>query len=277
MIWEDFTLQIPGLEREYTFLHISDAHAAVLSDLDDEADRALVPKEIKKWQWGEKTPAEMLEAALKQADEEGLDGVILAGDCVDFASTGQADWLLQLIRQTKTPVYYCFGNHEGGHYEKPNPGRAAYPLFAGYMGNPAFQAWDFGTFLLLAVDDSDHQITDEQLGCLEEQLGKNKPVILIQHAPFFTPQLLPEVEKVWGKDGGEYFLFAKGKDRAANKNVAAYYKRVTEKSSPVIAAVAGHVHFAHIGPLGEHAVQLVSGSAYSGYGRRIHLVRKNVC
>ena len=274
MDWENFELAVPGLERDYTFLQLSDAHAAVISDLDDKADRALVPREIEKWQQGAQTPAQMLEAAFQQADREGLDGILLAGDCVDFVSPGLVDWVFRLIRQTKTPVYYCFGNHEGGHYEKPQLRRAAYPFYADYMGDPAFQSRDFGAFLLLAVDNSDHRITEEQLGRLKEQLAKGKPVILVQHAPFDTPELRPQVEKVWGKDGGAYFLFAKEADRAADAHIAAYADLVTGKSSPVLAVAAGHVHFAHSGPLGEHGVQLVSAPAFAGYGRRIRLVRE---
>ena len=56
-------------------------------------------------------------------------------------------------------------------------------------GRPSHQARDIGGIRFVAVDDSDYQVTQQQLDFVTEQLAAGLPTVLLTHIPVSLPTL----------------------------------------------------------------------------------------
>lgn len=247
---------IPSLKNEYHFWHFSDAHIAHAYPEDSEEDCALAKKQAASWATDGKPSSDVFLDVLDEAKKNSASLLLMAGDCADYYSESNLRFLRENIERTGIPVLYAYGNHEGASYVK-NLGspRQFYPNYSVLMGDtPDFQVRDFGDFMLIAVDNSDHNIRKEQLDRLKEQFAKNIPVILVMHIPLSTEAIMPDMTAKWGKNP-TYFML--GTD-AEPETTREFCRLVSAGDSPVAAIFAGHVHFMHAGEFSAGRMQYTS-------------------
>lgn len=254
-------LTIPGLERKYTFIHITDSHIAVAPDTATAEEKAMAEARTKFW-----TPAsgilpiDSFTAHLKNAEELKADGVFLTGDGIDYGSDYNIEVLTRLCGEAKTKVTYVYGNHEGGIDNKE-----FYPKYKELMGDtPGFQVNDYGSFLIIAVDDSNKVISQAQLEAMQAQMERGLPIILLLHIPIRTAAIEPSVMERWGTD----FMIGTDEDCETTHT---FCKMVKSKDSPVIAIFAGHVHYEHEGEFVPGKMQYTAAPAFTGYHRIIKI------
>ena len=180
---------------------------------------------------------------LTEAKRNQASLLLMAGDCTDYYSESNLRFLSENLEKTGIPVLYVYGNHEGASYVKDlGDPRQFYPDYAGLMGEtPDFQIRDFGEFLLIAVDNSDHNIRTEQLEKLKEQFARKIPVILVMHIPLSTEAIMPDMKAKWGQNP-TYFMLGTDAEPETTKE---FCRLVTAEDSPVAAIFAGH--FMHAG------------------------------
>ncbi|MBQ8642034.1 MAG: metallophosphoesterase [Clostridia bacterium] len=242
---EQVHMTLPSLTKEYHFLHFSDAHTAFAYPDESEESRELAAKQAQRWSTSGKPSTEVFEEILQAAKERSAEMLLMAGDCADYYSEGILRYLTEKLADTGIAALYAYGNHEGASYVK-NLGdpRQFYPRYRGLMGEtPDFQVRDFGEFLLIAVDNSDHHIREEQLTQLEEQMHRGLPILLLMHIPLSTEAILPPMEEHWGKNP-TYFMLGTEEEPETTRQ---FCRMVMAEDSPVAAVFAGHVHFMHKG------------------------------
>lgn len=247
---------IPSLRNEYRFWHFSDAHIAHAYPEDSEEAHALAEKQAACWATDGKPSSDVFLDVLEEAKKHEAELLLMAGDCADYYSESNLRFLTENLEKAAIPVLYAYGNHEGASYVT-NLGdpRKFYPDYAGLMGEtPNFQVKDFGDFVLIAVDNSDHNIRQEQLDRLKEQFTRGIPVILVMHIPLSTEAIIPDMEAKWGRNP-VYFML--GTD-AEPETTREFCRLVTAEDSPVAAIFAGHVHFMHSGEFAPGRMQYTS-------------------
>ena len=234
---------IPSMKNEYRFWHFSDAHIAHAYPEDREEAHALAQKQAACWATDGKPSSDVFLDVLEEAKKHNAELLLMAGDCADYYSESNLRFLTENLKKAEIPVLYAYGNHEGASYVT-NLGdpRQFYSDYAVLMGEtPDFQVKDFGDFVLIAVDNSDHNIRPEQLDKLKEQFARGIPVILVMHIPLSTEAILPDMEAKWGKNPAYFML---GTD-AEPETTREFCRLVSAEDSPVAAIFAGHVHFMH--------------------------------
>ena len=92
-ITERVSVMIPGLERPYTFLHISDTHITHAYENDSDAGKALAEKQAHAWNQAGIFPVDAFANVLEYADETKPDAILMAGDVVDYYTESNVRYL----------------------------------------------------------------------------------------------------------------------------------------------------------------------------------------
>ena len=173
------------------------------------------------------------------------------------------------------PYLYTLGNHDWTYpweYMTDTAKEQYIPLLKNVMQqNEAIQSLDMGEFLIVSVDNSSNQVNPDALAEYEAILAQGKPVIVLVHVPFLTQSVLSRAKEVWpspvviggGNYGGIY----------PSEESEAFVQMTTATDSPVVAVLAGHVHFYDKDYIegDKPVIQIVGNAGYLRSGMLIHV------
>lgn len=268
------TLTIPGLTKEYTFLQVTDLHSSAFSAEEakamDASRRNYITVRRNSFGDGLLLAEERLPYMFSYADQIEADMLLLTGDIIDFPSELNLSMMYDNIKALKTPTLFTLGNHDwcfADDYLTPNAAATYIPEFNKMsVGEPADDPYvryvEYDEFMIVAVDNSADYVTASTVDKFLALCEKGKPIILMLHVPLHVDSLVEDSTKVWGKDlgmGGDSGVCA------WNEDVQRFYRAVAEdENSPVVAVLAGHVHFNHEDTLPNGVVQYITSTAYTG-------------
>lgn len=277
-------IRVPGLKNNYTFLHVTDLHASAFSGEDTSAMTAerinLITVRRNAFRADGLFAEERMPYMFSYADEINADLVLMTGDILDFPSKKNLSLLKESISNARTPTLFALGNHDwcygDGDYFSANAIQNQIPLFNNIStGEPAndpyFRYVEYEDLLVVAIDNSMDYVTADTVDKFLALYQKNKPIILMLHVPFHVDSLVADSTKVWGKDlgmGGDTGVCA------WNSDVQRLYNAVcVAQDTPVVAVIAGHVHFNHEDVFPNGVPQYITTTAYTGDCRVIRLRR----
>lgn len=268
-------LKILSLPRTYTFLHIADTHLALADDRSSEEERQLAARQTPYWQeqkrrfangFGEvcegvydRSALEQFEAFLRLAERDSADGLLVAGDLLDFTGGANLRYLEAAFARCTMPVVWARGNHEQSRHMAEEQ---AYSKLMG--GDPAFHVQEYNGLLVAAVDNSRKAISKDQLARFSALLTRGLPVLLLLHIPLRTAAFEPVV---LGRHSTA-FLMGTEEDGGEAK---AFCRMALAEDSPVAAVLAGHVHFAMEALFAPGRIQATASSGLIGACRRVVL------
>lgn len=267
-------LTVPGLQKDYTFLFLSDTHVIQLDGSESEqiTENALPRIELFKDAEGISS-AERFPEWVDYANKQEVDMVLLGGDIIDFPSKANLKLLKENIGRLKMPYTFALGNHDWTYpwdYMTAE-GRNAYrPLFHDFTGgNPAASVTEYEELVILSVDNSPNRIEETALAVVDEALSLEKPVLVIAHVPFSTESILKKAGSVWSspvsigmaEEGGIF----------PDANTLAFQEKILAENSPVFCVLSGHVHFSDESALTDSVIQIVNGAGYAGEGVLLQL------
>lgn len=267
---------IEGLEGEYDLLFLTDTHVVIQSEEDDEqvatnaTERGPMFYDVLGVSSAEHFPDWM-----EYANETEVDAVLFGGDIIDYPSQASVDFLKENVSALTMPYIYTLGNHDWTYpweYMTEIAKEEYLPLLKPVIQeDEAIQTLDMGEFLVVSVDNSSNQVNPEALEEYEEILNMGKPVIVMVHVPFITQSVLSHAKEVWSSPvvigGGNYGGIYPSQESEA------FISMTTAADSPVVAVLAGHVHFYDKDYIdGEKPVlQLVGNAGYLRSGMLLHI------
>lgn len=272
------TLVIPGLKNNYKFLHVTDLHASAFSTEETktmDANRInLITARRNAFKGGSFYSEERMPYLFGYADKIEADLLLLSGDLLDFPSQKNVALLADNIHAIKTPAFYVLGNHDwcygDSDYFSQNAIQNQIPLFKDMsVGEPkqdtSFHYVEYEDLLVVAVDNSQDMVTKSTVDKFLALYEKNKPIILMLHVPMHVDTLVADSKKVWGKDLGMGAAGTGGVSAWHPENdVDRFYNAVCiDENSPVVAVVAGHVHFNHEDVFPNGVPQYITTESYS--------------
>ncbi len=185
---------------------------------------------------------------------KNIDGLFITGDLIDNFNIDTVNYVNDKLESINFPVYFVPGNHEGHIGGDLFYARRFYhslshlsqiPIDCGYQ--------EFDKFIIMSIDDSDLQITEEQISFFKRVNELNKPIILLLHIPIITDGLEPPVMKIWGTK----FMLGTYDDTYLDKEFVRLIK-----NSNVAAIFAGHIHFEQTSEFAEGKYQYCSAPAF---------------
>ncbi len=263
----DEELEITGFSGEYTFLYITDTHMVVPDEADSDKVEAYADLRFDEFQnEDDVSSAAQFGAWMEYANEKQVDALLLGGDIIDYPSSANIEHLEENLELLKMPYLYALGNHDWTfpwEYMTRYGEETYLPMLEPYMqSDSAIHQLEFEDLILVAVDNSANQIAPEALEEYREILQKGKPVIVMLHVPLLTQSVLTKAKEAWssavvlggGNYGGIY----------PDETSAEFISLTTAGDSPVVAVLAGHVHFFDKDMINERIVQIVGDAGYKG-------------
>lgn len=240
-------LQVKGARQGASVLHLTDTH---LSDCDSR-NPDLVGA-MAKWQqvFGGRM-SQNVERLVRLANELEVGAVALTGDIVHCPTEANLDLGRKLFQQLKMPWGYALGNHDWTG--APPPDREHWrSKYSRWTDRPlSWHSLNLAGVDLVFIDNSDYQISPEQLQKTETLARAGNPCILFMHIPISLESLRPDALAVWKVPilmGDPTWTKEARKQWGNAETDAASTLEFIElvKNNPNLQAVfAGHLHFSH--------------------------------
>ena len=271
-------IQVEGLRRSITLMHVTDSHLELADERDPEALELINSRRAKR----PEAHKHFIEA-LARSNKTGVGATILTGDITNFPSWAAIDTITNGMATLTAPYLYTLGNHDW-HFPfldwNDTTRDEYYPRFEGLIdGNPQCQVKEIGGIKLIALDNSNYQISIAQMRFVKEQLATGTPCLLFIHIPIFIPSLLTPVLKRWktplmmaATEGWTEETRADKPEFLPNEITLEFHRFLTEGASDDIAAIfCGHVHFSHTDAYRAGRFQYVTNAGFDGASRLIRL------
>ena len=183
-----------GVEKPFTFLHVSDIHLAE-TDERDSAERAAFAAGRK----NDFSYAPSFMEALKAHVKETGYPVFNTGDMLDFITPENIRIARELVEETH--MVMAAGNHEYWHcpknrfsfddvpetYEKKNESLAAVEADLGM--DIRFSCRDIGGVNFVCMDDGDYDIDEDIFEKFKAVVAEGKPILLFMHIPLYSEHI----------------------------------------------------------------------------------------
>lgn len=278
-------IRIEGLRQDLRILHLTDSHMVEGDDRDPEA-----ADEVKSAgaRFATRTPdnvppRDVFAATLDQGKQEGLDAAVMTGDIIHFPAYRGLEIINEGLTDLDVPYLYTLGNHDWHFPYLPwtkETRQAHYPRFHGLTGDdPACQSLVIGGVRLIAIDNSNYQVSNRQVEFLRQELAHGEPSLLFIHIPLAIESLTDPVMDVWKApimmaaeqgwtEQTRELWKVPGNEEAT---LAMQELLVTGDSANLAGIFCGHVHFAHVDAYREGRYQYVTAPGFGGGSRVIEL------
>jgi predicted phosphodiesterase len=286
---EETLIKVEGLREMASFMHITDSH---LIEVDDREGEEVLEKHLRYNEQilrkkdydlhGGTSTRYRVESVFNLCNFRKVDSTILTGDMMLYPSFANLEFLNQSLKILQAPYLFTLGNHDW-HYRhlawNDETRELYYPRFAEFTNNnPAFQMQKIKGVKLITVDNSNYQITGEQLAFVREQLADGSPCLLFLHIPLYIPSLVEDIMDVWkapimmAAPGWEPGPQKAWKVRETDPNTAEFHAMITGgEYENLLAIFCGHVHFSHKDEFAPGRYQYVTRAFFSGGYRLIKL------
>lgn len=274
---EEVTVEIEGIQREYTLAWVSDLHMITDKEAGD-VDVACLYDVKKRY---EELPVtqdgihaeDLWPEIVKFLNYQEFDGIIFGGDMLDYCSTSNMEALKAGYDQLKAPVMYIRADHDYGSWYGSYllDDVKAHSLHASIDGDELENKYmEFDDFMIIGVDNSNKNMPSGQMWALEELYNKRKPVIAVTHVPYESTvdTSLEELSfkvrnKIYYWGGGEYI---------PNEYTEEYLHMIYREDTIVKQVLAGHLHASWDGMITEQVPEHIFGPAFDGHLGVIHVV-----
>jgi 3',5'-cyclic AMP phosphodiesterase CpdA len=250
-------LRIDGVDGEFCFLHVTDNHLCHCDARDVKlkermARRAKVFRE----------PAEEAVSFVRTVRRIRPDFVANTGDFLDRPTAANIDAGRRLVDSYGVPFYFAIGNHEWGKPAERTNRDYWHGRFAALTKqNLDWYVKEMCGVNLLFIDDSDYQISAEQLVRTRALLDTGRPCMIFMHIPVGVESLLPATIARWKRP-----IVLRGKTPSTLE-----FCEMVESRAEVKAIFAGHLHFDHVDELGGGGRQYVTGPGCEGRYRFVRV------
>lgn len=128
------------------------------------------------------------------------------------------------------------------------------------MSQELIDMLEYDELIILSINEGATNLDEETLDEIEEVLELGKPVIIVTHIPLNSSGLSKKSEEAWG---GRKLLLGEG-CAYYNESIDRFFEMINAPDTPVVAVLAGHLHFEYICMLTENVKQYVFDSSYTG-------------
>ena len=270
LTFENLTLEVENLKREYVFLWIADLHViaddlteVAPADLETVMDRR--EKAFRNPQ-SKMTSLQVWQELVPCLNRSRADAILFGGDICDFGSLANIQALKDGFAQLQKPYLYARADHDVAPWwlaeRKPEEVNA---LENSIDGNAPIQVLEAEDLVVASFNLSTSNLPEAGLKCFKQLYAKGKPILLITHVPFHSLADSSLEEKCMARDGKHRNLTC-GKEGyySPNATTQEFLEMVCAETSPVFAVLAGHLHFSWHGLLTKRATQHLFEPTYRG-------------
>lgn len=270
-----------GLDKPFRVLHISDSHIAYADARDDDRKMELARSRQAIFEQDRFVATNFLQEHLAYAAAHQLP-ILHTGDLCDFVSYANLEFAREILRDTD--YFMVAGNHEfsqyiGEAFEDVPYKMQTYHLVQYYFRNSLFFASRvIGGVNFVAVNSGYYQFEPGMLHCLQEEVKKGLPIVLMMHAPLHADDLyhfiMDEKKQPCAYLCGTPEHLMRGYSAHRFRQQRPTWETLefidyVNQEKQIRAVLAGHLHENFEGRLPGGAMQYITGGGYKGYAREI--------
>ena len=240
-----YSVSVPDLDRDYSFLILNDLHLITESDEISEGQKEEVRERRDSLfidSDGNRS-ADLWGDLILKLDSFKADGIIIAGDLLDFYSESNMELIKSGLNKLQTPFLYLRADHDTGRWRVDADRKSVRAAEKALCSNAPILYMEFPGFLIIGINNSTSQLTERGLRQVEKIWKTGKPLILFTHVPFQPEEedsLAEESRRNWG---GRALLWGKDCFYQPAEYTTAFMDLLYGEESPVRAVFAGHLHF----------------------------------
>ena len=257
----DYKIPVPGIRKKVIW-HFSDIHLSEYDSLStpeeilrakesaegwEETRRYFAVKNGEPWEPEQRIPAAEHLKALLELAKTG-DALLVAGDMSEYISPANMRHLDEAFGSFPIPWLAVCGNHD-----------PADQIPEGHVYSRVkqeAQILELEDMVILGLDDSQRAVNAGQLETLKRLLRGEKPLLILMHVPFSTPENRAILEEC-----GEYFRLDHPQ---ATPEAEVFRELIRENAERIVAVMAGHLHFGNVSELVPGVTQYVSSQGILG-------------
>lgn len=285
---EEVTIELDGVDEEYTIAWVSDLH--LISDFEAGDELGDVHAEyldalLERYETLPVTEDgvhadELWPEIVKYLNYNDFDGVIFGGDMMDYCSNSNIALIKEGLDSLRMRYIYVRADHDygayyGGVFFTETEAKELHKAIDNDESSNKF--WDMGGFLVLGIDNSTKDMPDYYLNMVSEVLTRGKPVIMATHVPY-EPKLdtyaasLSELSMQVRST--IYYWSTSGELYNPNTVTSEYLELIYGEDTAVCQVLSGHLHASWDGMLTQQVPQHIFDPAFSGSIGIIHIVPK---
>ena len=210
-----------------------------------------------------------------------FDAVIFGGDILDYCSHQNMDTLMEGFDHLKYPkeqVIYIRSDHDyGGWY-----GGGVFTDTDGFIaqsklwdGDEGMGCVEFNEFIIVGVNKSYQNLSDERLRFLKEKLELGKPVIVATHVPFYSEEDESLEERSMEVRNRIYYWNRENSSYYPDSNTQEFIDCMYDEDSNVIQIVAAHLHASWDGIVANDVKEHIFAPSFEGRIGIIHVIPEN--
>lgn len=249
---DDVFVEIEGLEREYTIAFVNDIHMITDHSSGDvtEDNLAVVKERYETLSVTEEGihAEELWPEVIKFLNYNDFDAVVFAGDILDYCSNSNMTALLSGMNELKylhDKVMYIRSDHDyGGWY-----GGSGFTDSSGFSlqrlvldGDATEKVIEFDDFMIVGINQSYRNLSEEALEIINKNLDKGKPVLIATHVPFYSEVDDSLAELSMAVRNRIYYWSWDGTTYVPGVETEALIDRMYAEESNVVQILAAHVH-----------------------------------
>ena len=271
--FEEITIEIPNLTKEYTFLWLSDLHIIAGTNEISQDNLSLVQGRIEAFKTSTGIRSASLWSELPDIlDSYNADAIFFGGDMIDHASEENILCMKQGTDKLQTPFIYVRADHDlGPFYCKEQNIERVNELHSQIDGNKEVSYIEFDDLCIIGINNSTSQITPNALNEIKELYSKGKPIIIVTHVPLDSlvdTSLSEQSKLVWQNRNLSW-----GNDGLYQPDVVTqeFLDIVYADDSLIKEVLSGHMHFSWDGQLTENTKEHVFPATANGTIGVIHV------
>lgn len=281
---EEIYVPLEGLSKEYKIAWVSDLHM-----ITDHKPGGVSEGSLIKINGRYETLAitedgvhaeELWPDIVKCLNVGNYDAVIFGGDMMDYCSVSNMETLKKgydELRYDKEQILYIRADHDyGAWYVGDNfTQQDIYELHQELDGDDFEKKYlDMEEFILIGINNSTKNITDENFSIVEKQYEKaikeNKPIIAVTHVPYGS-NVDSSLKALSMKVRNKPYYWV-GPDYQPNDTMWNYLSYIFKEDTPVKQVLAGHLHAPWDGMITDQLREHIFSPAFSGTIGVIHFV-----
>lgn len=261
---QEETIYIPGVESEYKFLYISDLHLIVQNEEVSEESKGYVEDRYKSFvNKNGRTSEEIYVKLMENLKKTDIDAILMGGDMMDYLSKANWELLKSELDKVNKPYLFATADHDVCTWWTNYTEEEA-ALLKSEMNINLINILEYDEFIILSIGENTSQITDSALEEIKTVFAMGKPIIIMTHVPFDSlvdEGLGEESMKVWND---RKLMWGEGCYYVPNANTQALIDMIHAENTPVVAVLAGHLHFDYTCMINDNVKQYVFKPGYKG-------------
>ena len=258
-------VQIPEADREYKIVIVNDLHIITPDvEIADEYKELVDSRYQDMQNENGIAPADAWDEMSKEINEMDADLVIFAGDMVDYASTANYDCLKQGMKNIDAPIMYLRSDHDYSLHYTDSWTQADVTAGQESLGeNKAIETYDFGSFVVMGINNSWENLSDEAIADIETIVEAGKPIVVATHVPYDT-YYDSSYRTTSLAMRGMYNMWGIGDRYTPDENTSTFMSMLYQDTSLFRAVVTGHLHYQSDTKLTENVSEFTFAPAYAG-------------